>query len=253
MTQHSDQLDQLAAALAKAQSQVMGAAKTSSNPFFKSKYADLGSVWDACREAFTRNGLSVAQFPGFENGVATLTTYLLHVSGQWISGVAGAPITKQDSQGVGSAISYLRRYALAAVAGVVQEDDDGNDASGKTMQYAKARTGPAESTAAPASKSGGSPPVPPVPLDQRPPALDKDTGEILPWEEIPMTADTPFPGDDKGNLKGLAVKDWPLAHLRWCLKAGKVPGAPGGTEVSWLGLVRDELKRRDAPKALEAP
>ena len=138
---HSPSIDALAAALVKAQSQVKAAAKDSTNPFFKSKYADLSSVWEACRAALTANGLSVTQFPGFEDGspgVATVTTILLHSSGQWIKGTAGAPLPPKvsregkespaDAQSVGSAITYLRRYALAAVLGVVQDDDDGESA-----------------------------------------------------------------------------------------------------------------------------
>ena len=137
MTDHSEALDQLATALAKAQSQVKSAVRDSLNPFFKSKYADLASIWDACRDALTSNGLSIAQFPGpYENGTASLTTILLHSSGQWISEKASAPVAGKgnavpDAQGVGSAISYLKRYAIAAVAGVVTEDDDGNAATGK--------------------------------------------------------------------------------------------------------------------------
>ena len=115
---HSEQLNELGAALAKAQSQVKGAKKDAANPFFKSTYADLASVWDACRDALTSNGLSVVQFPGFDNGMATLDTVLLHSSGQWMAGTAGAPLGKQDAQGVGSVLTYLRRYALAAVASV---------------------------------------------------------------------------------------------------------------------------------------
>src|SRR5881394_2722278 len=99
--QHSEQLNELGAALAKAQAQVKGAKKDSANPFFKSSYADLSSVWDACRDALTGNGLSVIQLPGFADGIATLDTILLHSSGQWISGTAGAPLGKQDAQGVG--------------------------------------------------------------------------------------------------------------------------------------------------------
>ena len=127
--QHSENLQEIATALAKAQAKVKGAAKDSLNPHFRSKYADLASVWDACRDALTSNGLSVVQFPGYADGVATLDTILLHSSGQWIQGTAGAPLSKQDAQGVGSALTYLRRYALAAVASVSPEDDDGNAAT----------------------------------------------------------------------------------------------------------------------------
>lgn len=128
MITHSPELDKLAPALAKAQASVKGAAKDSMNPHFKSKYADLASVWDACRKPLTDNGLSVVQLPGWLDGRTTLTTMLLHVSGQYIIGTAESPIGKQDPQGVGSAVTYLRRYALAAVASVAPEDDDGEGA-----------------------------------------------------------------------------------------------------------------------------
>lgn len=131
---HSEQLDQLGAALAKAQAEVKGAAKDSTNPFFKSKYADLGAVWDACREPLTRNGLSIIQVPGFDAATQTVrvTTVLLHASGQWIRGEAGAPFApekgRSDAQSIGSVVTYLRRYAVSAFASVCPEDDDGNGA-----------------------------------------------------------------------------------------------------------------------------
>jgi hypothetical protein len=129
MTSQSPSVVALAKAMLEAQKVLKPAIKDSANPFFKSKYADLGSVWDACREALHANGLSVVQFPGFEQGVATLTTILLHTSGEWIAGTAGAPLVKQDAQSAGSVITYLRRYALAAAVGVVTEDDDGQAGS----------------------------------------------------------------------------------------------------------------------------
>lgn len=130
---HSDQLDKLAAALVKVQAEVSTVQKDSSNPFFKSKYASLDAVWDAVRKPLTDNGLSVVQMPGVfvsEGNIASLETILLHSSGQWISLVGQAPVSKADPQGVGSVITYLRRYGLAAVTSVVpDEDDDGNAAS----------------------------------------------------------------------------------------------------------------------------
>lgn len=132
MIEQSPELKDLAAALAKAQSQVKGAVKDSTNPHFKSKYADLASIVDACGDALSANGLSVVQFPGYEaredQFIATLTTMLLHTSGQWVREIAGAPVSKADAQGVGSVITYLRRYSLAAIARVAPEDDDGNAA-----------------------------------------------------------------------------------------------------------------------------
>jgi len=129
---HSDQIHELAAALAKAQGQIEGAKKDSLNPHFKSKYADLASVWDACREALSTNGLSVVQ--SAENSPDTgygVTTLLLHHSGQWIRGTLHLRPTKDDPQGAGSALTYARRYALAAFVGIAPEDDDGAAASVK--------------------------------------------------------------------------------------------------------------------------
>jgi hypothetical protein len=129
----SDNIADLAKALVKAQARLEGARKDSRNPHLNSKYADLASVWDACREAITGNGLSVVQTLDDncgDNQVCVVTT-LLHESGQWIRSrlrmVASRP-SKQgeqiDPQSVGSAITYARRYALAAIVGVCPEDDD---------------------------------------------------------------------------------------------------------------------------------
>ena len=121
----------LAAALVKAQGQIEGAKKGSVNPGFRSKYADLGAVWDACREALQANGLSVVQTVGLVEGQWALSTTLLHESGEQINGYVPLLNTKGDMQGLGSAITYARRYGLAAIVGVCPEDDDGNAASEK--------------------------------------------------------------------------------------------------------------------------
>jgi len=130
----SDQLDALGAALSKAQAAIKVAAKDANNPFFKSQYADLPAVWAACQKALTDNGLSFTQVPDFDDANAWLETMILHSSGQWISGRYPVRPVKNDPQGMGSAMTYARRYALAAMVGVVagDEDDDGNAASGHT-------------------------------------------------------------------------------------------------------------------------
>jgi hypothetical protein len=126
----SDQINELAAALSKAQGALLGAVKDSSNPFFKSKYADLSSVWDACRAALAANGLSVTQTTdGADASVVTVITTLMHSSGQWIDGNLTMRPKVADPQGIGSTITYARRYALAAMVGVAPEDDDGNAGS----------------------------------------------------------------------------------------------------------------------------
>lgn len=126
----SEQINELAAALAKAQGQIEGAKKSSSNPFFKSKYADLAECWNTCREVLTANEISVIQMPEEinENGRLNITTMLAHSSGQYISSTLTMTVTKLDPQAIGSAITYGRRYALAAMVGLAQEDDDGEKA-----------------------------------------------------------------------------------------------------------------------------
>lgn len=123
-------LKNLFTAMAKAQSQIETAIKDKTNPHYKSKYADLGAIWDACRKALTENGLSVMQWPlHSEDGRAHVETLLSHSSGESISRVFSIPVGKQDAHGFGSAITYLRRFSLASVVGVVaDEDDDGNAA-----------------------------------------------------------------------------------------------------------------------------
>lgn len=124
-------MTKIAAALVKAQGQIEGAKKDSHNPHFKSKYADLASVWDACRAALHANGLSVVQYGTLTEAGAALVTKLLHESGESVEGVTPLLNTKGDMQGLGSAWTYARRYGLAAMVGVCPEDDDGNAASEK--------------------------------------------------------------------------------------------------------------------------
>lgn len=136
----SENIADLAAALAKAQADLEGAAKKSNNPAFRSKYADLGAVWDAWQEVGPKNGLSVVQFPTdmTDPKMVGMTTMLLHTSGQWMRGVFSLPAGKQDAHGYGSAVTYLRRFSLSAVVGVCPVDDDGNAAAKARPQAANA-------------------------------------------------------------------------------------------------------------------
>lgn len=130
MSEQSEAINELAAALSKAQGQIKGALKDSANPFFKSKYADLASVWDACRQQLSDNGLAVVQTTCDSATGISVVTSLIHSSGQWMRGHLTLEPKDKTPQGYGSAITYARRYALAAIVGVAPEDDDGNAASG---------------------------------------------------------------------------------------------------------------------------
>lgn len=124
-------INELAAALAKAQGEIAPALKDAVNPDFKSRYASLPVIREAVREAFARHGLAVVQRPSVIDGKLVLTTWLLHASGQAIDcGELSAQVDLANPQQMGSAITYFRRYALAALSQTVaDEDDDGNAAS----------------------------------------------------------------------------------------------------------------------------
>lgn len=123
----------LLGALAKAQGQMTGARKDAQNPHLKSKYADLASVWDAIRAPLSANELAVLQLtePAGTQAICVVTI-LGHSSGEYIRSRLTMPVTKQDAQGFGSAITYARRYALSAMTGVAPEDDDGEGASDRS-------------------------------------------------------------------------------------------------------------------------
>ena len=124
----SELINELAAALCKAQGEMGGAVKDSSNPFFKSSYADLTSVIKAIKQPFADNGLSYTQFPvSNENGVG-VSTRLMHTSGQWLEMEYTLPTVKKDPQASGSCISYARRYALQSIAGIPTAEDDAESA-----------------------------------------------------------------------------------------------------------------------------
>lgn len=135
----SESIAALSAALAKAQSEIENASKTANNPHFKSKYADLAEVLNTVRPVMSRHGIAIVQMPSFESGLASVETLMTHSSGEWVSNICSAPVSKQDAQGVGSAITYLRRYSLAAFAGIAQEDDDANAAVGQRQAPAPAK------------------------------------------------------------------------------------------------------------------
>jgi hypothetical protein len=150
----SSSIAKLAEALSQTQGEVEGAKKDTENPFFRSKYADLASVWDACRAPLSKHGLAVVQMPqtrflgkpepytwttkqGEErHGIRvpseiSVVTSLIHSSGEFISSEFSCLLDSADPQAVGSAITYLRRYALQSIVGIAPEDDDAEGAQGR--------------------------------------------------------------------------------------------------------------------------
>lgn len=123
-------MKQIASALVKAQKAFGPALKTSTNPHFKSRYADLSACVEAVVDALNENGIALLQPTQMCADGVIVETVFLHESGEeWRSGVLHVPATKLDPQGYGSALTYARRYSLMAACGIAPEDDDGNAAS----------------------------------------------------------------------------------------------------------------------------
>jgi hypothetical protein len=120
----SESLASLAKALSAAQGELTDANKSAFNPGFKSKYADLAEVLQTIRPIAAKNGLAFVQTLSSGEGYVRITTRLLHSSGEWLQGELDVPLTKKDAQGVGSATTYGRRYSIAALFGIAQDDDD---------------------------------------------------------------------------------------------------------------------------------
>jgi len=235
--EHSTQLNELAPALAKAQSEMGGAVKESANPFFKSKYADLTSVWKACKDALHSNGLSVIQSPVDSEGRIGVSTMLLHTSGQWVRDSFTLGVKKEnDPQADGSSITYARRYALAAFVGVCPADDDAEGAMSRKSPNKAPKSANKPTSAKPRGK--GSPPADTLSMkDIRKLAASKglvedDLQRFMDWYEkdMPMT---------QGMAKDL-TKNWDM-HFQAYLKVS-IGGDPDDKDHNnpLLGLGPDE-------------
>lgn len=116
----------LLAALAAAQGEIENATKNAKNPHFKNNYADLAECLNTIRPVFSAHGLAVIQSAGhFDGAMVTVTTIITHKTGGMISSESTCVPAKTDAQGIGAATTYLRRYSVAAMCGIAQEDDDG--------------------------------------------------------------------------------------------------------------------------------
>lgn len=176
----SETIANLAQALSKAQGQMGSAKKDADNPYFKSKYADLASVVDAIKEPLSKNGLAYSQLPFVDEHGVHVETILMHLSGEWVSSKLTMRPVKTDPQGVGSTLTYARRYGLQSMVGIAaDDDDDGNLGSGNL---------------------GKAPPKPPPKTkprqdhEQPPPAHepedDIDHNELARWDVALVSCDT---------------------------------------------------------------
>jgi hypothetical protein len=188
----SSSIAKLAEALAKAQGAIESAEKNKTNPHFKSNFADLASVWDACREQLSKNGLSVIQITELWGSSVVLRTVLMHSSGEFISGVYPVNPVMNGPQGLGSAMTYARRYALMAMVGIAPEDDDGHAAQGPKPPPAPRPASPtprtAPNTASPAQVKQPAAVTQPTKKETQPrPANAEFERAPIGWQDQPAT------------------------------------------------------------------
>lgn len=202
----SSEIKDLAGALVKAQAQLKPASKDGMNPHFKSPYATLQSVWGVARAALTPNGLAVSQtFTATDGDTLAISTTLMHTSGQWIGGTLTIKPTKADPQGIGSAITYGRRYALAAILGIVaDEDDDGNAAS------APRHTEPARTVSRPIAQA-------------RQESFPGDPSQAD-WRDCPVPAFIKGKGATLGEMKEADLRWWAANYVPKPFKGSIPPG-----------------------------
>jgi len=238
----SEQIDQLAAALAKAQAEMPHPAlgepvKAGSYSY---RYASLASVLSTVLPVLTKHGLSIAQSPGADERGPTLTTLLLHISGQWLqTDPLTLPVSRADAQGFGSALSYMRRYSLMALLGVVgAEDDDDGQAASKPAPVREKANGH-KAPVPPASAPVKTPPPPPqdgAELDARLSAYDLKVSEAGICERGAVVEHVRTLGVANGQPKEFVR--WAAGWLAWGMeqakkfvaacKAGRGPIRAGG-------------------------
>ena len=149
MLRQSEKVDLISAALLKAQRNVGGAVKGSDNPFFKSKYADLGAVMEACKDALNQEGIFVSQPMHWDEHGYYVTTELRHESGQYFASTIKLILAKNDMQMLGASCSYARRYLLQSMLFIPAEDDDGNMEVGMNKQVQQQQQRPPQGNQAP--------------------------------------------------------------------------------------------------------
>lgn len=213
----------LAKAFVAAQMATEAVKKAATNPAFKTKYADLSQVVEGVIPALNAAGVGLMQFPAFDGEMVSVTTTMLHESGSSVSSVLHLRPSKSDPQGVGSAITYARRYALLAMTGAAPEDDDGNASSGPSNAT------PARPAATPASTPAQSSAVSANQLDDEMDAC-KSQEALLAWEKFRLKEIGALP---KGKHSALGAKFQDLMD--------KLPEKAPAPAADDLGISDDDL------------
>lgn len=201
----STEIKQISKAIVNAQPEISAALKDSTNPHFRSKYADLTAVWHACKDVLKQHKLAVIQFfePCDKDNHILTVTRLIHESGEWMEGKLLLPYKDNNPQNVGSAITYARRYSLSSMLGIVtEEDDDGNQAS--QQAYSK-----------------------PIPKEESKPKMETKIAKgVDPAILIERLSSTPFTENDvveflrtsTGKDIPSHMREWTVSQLDYALK-----------------------------------
>jgi hypothetical protein len=203
-SERSEEINEIAAALAKAQGQMENAPFDRTNPHFRSKYASLASVVNAGRKALSENGIAVSQL--INNG--NLTTLMMHASGQWLSSTMSLPVTPRPQE-LGSALTYFRRYHLSSIMGISADDDDDANAAEEAAKRGNGRRAPpppGENVMHKHQLSTGGP-------------YDPETGEVR-QEEVDSSPARPSPAPPAPALEqtgagGSTLSDPAIANIRF--------------------------------------
>ncbi len=212
----SKEVDQLAGAIVRAQMRMKPAVKDCTNPFFKSKYADLASVWISVTP-FCEESIAITQMPmPSGQGEIALDTQLTHgPSGQWMRSRTILPVAKNDPQGYGSAITYARRYALGCMTGVVTEEDDDGNAASRPMHKKESPLAP--------------PPPRQIPEQEDGAQVHMRSGSPSSTATPSKASDAPAPNygvfiwQYGQKFKGFQIVDIPFKDLKWFSEQDRTP------------------------------
>ena len=204
---HSEEMDKIAPALAQLQSKLGNVARDAENPHFRHGYTSLPAFLEAVRGPLGEHGFSLSQHPGIDDlGHVIVETFLLHESGQWLRSVAASPAVKAEPQAIGSAITYLRRYALTSVLNIAQDDDDAEQARPRAQRQ---NSGRSQRQAPPAA----------------PPEEQRDDGELTSKEIGDAMREMNLSVGDVAHTYGIPAQGEPVViHIRGLVQAGETLG-----------------------------
>jgi hypothetical protein len=226
----SPQFGEIAAAIAAAQAEIDNAEKDAKNPHFNSKYATLASVYAACRPALSKHKVAVIQVPfNLPEGDIGIATLLAHPSGQWIKGRLYCKPAKYDAHGVGSVLTYMRRYSLSAMVGVAPEDDDGNAGVGKPSTQTSPQHRSGGQHQASQAEGGQSAAAKKDRIQGLYNAISKEIAEALDHADLD---DLPFRREsDLLEIKEYSLKHWETLRDRAMKRKHQITDGPGKTDA----------------------